>query len=320
MNYKKLGKSDVKVSPVILGCWGMGGDYFGAAEDKDSIGAIQKAIELGINTFDTAELYGKGRSEKVLGEAIKGYDRSRLVIISKLWTDHMATKDIMRKACEASMKRMGVDYIDTYFLHYPVEKPPIGEIMENMTALREEGLIRSIGISNFSLAEMKKAMEYGRIDVIQPCYNLLWRYIDAEDTLNFCIKNEIGVIPYSTLAQGLLTGKYTKNSVIGDGRSHAALFQPENYEKCLHVAERVKNIAAKYGQTTASAAINWLINTPGITAPIVGARSAAQMQESFTSTQWNLSKEDYAEIDRISKEFMAGMPKYRLFFSKDIEK
>jgi myo-inositol catabolism protein IolS len=318
MKRKMLGKSGVAVSEIIQGCWAMAGDYFGAAEDRDSIKAIRTSLELGVNTFDNAELYGKGHAEEVLGRALSGVDRARYVLISKVWTTHYGRED-MREACRCSMERMGVDYIDVYFLHYPPVDRSIEESMENIMRLKHEGMIRAVGISNFSLAEMKTAMAAGQVDVIQPCYSLLWRYIDR-DILPFCIGNDIGVIPYSSLAQGLLTGTLTKDTPIADGRRNAALFQPENYERCLDVAEFVKRVGAKYGKSTAQCAINWLTRTSGITAPIVGGTDAGQSGENVGAVDWEMSREDYEAIERKSREFTDTMPAYELFFRTDIKK
>ena len=185
--------------------------------------ALEVSYENGVNTFDTAEIYGDGRSERVVGEAARRIGREKVRIISKVFKPSMS-HDKMIKACEDSLQRLGTDYLDVYFLHYPVaeEEVTIQERMETMEELKKAGKIRAIGLSNFSLEEMKAAMRFGQVDVIQPCYSLLWRYDEA--LLEFSRKQEISVIPYSTLAQGLLTGKYQKGAVFTDGRARAALF------------------------------------------------------------------------------------------------
>lgn len=314
MNYKKLGKSGVEVSELILGCWAMGGDYFGATEDESSLEALQVSYENGVNTFDTAEIYGSGRSERVVGEAARRIGRDKVKIISKVFKPSMA-HDKMVKACEDSLSRLGTDYLDVYFLHYPIpeEEVSIQERMETMTELKKAGKIRAIGLSNFSLEEMKAAMKYGQVDVIQPCYSLLWRY--DEELLKFSRENDIAVIPYSTLAQGLLTGKYKKGATFTDGRSRAALFQPENYDRALEVTDVLAGISAKYGKTPAQGAIAWLLQTPGVTAPIVGAKNGKQAAENIQASGWQFSPEDYAAIDRASREFTEGLPHYTLFFN-----
>ena len=235
-------------------------------------------------------------------------------IISKVFKPSMA-HDKMVKACEDSLSRLGTDYLDVYFLHYPIpeEEVSIQEWMETMTELKKAGKIRAIGLSNFSLEEMKAAMKYGQVDVIQPCYSLLWRY--DEELLKFSRENDIAVIPYSTLAQGLLTGKYKKGATFTDGRSRAALFQPENYDRALEVTEVLAGISAKYGKTPAQGAIAWLLQTPGVTAPIVGAKNGKQAAENIQASGWQFSPEDYEAIDRASREFTEGLPHYTLFFN-----
>ena len=201
------------------------------------------------------------------------------------------------------------------FSSYDREIPSvrIGEL--TMEELKKAGKIRAIGLSNFSLEEMKAAMRFGQVDVIQPCYSLLWRYDEA--LLEFSRKQEISVIPYSTLAQGLLTGKYQKGAVFTDGRARAALFQPENYDRCLEVTDVLSQISAKYGKTPAQGAIAWLLQTQGITAPIVGAKNGRQAQENLKAAGWQFSKEDYDVIDRASRRFMEGLPHYTLFFNTE---
>lgn len=281
-----------------------------------SLEALEVSYENGVNTFDTAEIYGDGRSERVVGEAARRIGREKVRIISKVFKPSMS-HDKMIKACEDSLQRLGTDYLDVYFLHYPVaeEEVTIQERMETMEELKKAGKIRAIGLSNFSLEEMKAAMRFGQVDVIQPCYSLLWRYDEA--LLEFSRKQEISVIPYSTLAQGLLTGKYQKGAVFTDGRARAALFQPENYDRCLEVTDVLSQISAKYGKTPAQGAIAWLLQTPGITAPIVGAKNGRQAQENLKAAGWQFSKEDYDVIDRASRRFMEGLPHYTLFFNTE---
>ena len=314
MEYQKLGKSDVYVSQLILGCWAMGGDYFGATEDVSSLEALEASYHQGVNTFDTAEIYGQGRSERVVGEAVRRIGRDKVVLISKVFKPSMA-REKMIQACENSLARLGTDYLDVYFLHYPIpeEEVSIEERMTTMMELKKVGKIRAIGLSNFSLAEMQEAMKYGQVDVIQPCYSLLWRY--DEELLRFSLENDISVIPYSTLAQGLLTGKFKKDTVFTDGRAKAALFQPENYPRCLQVTEVLSQVSAKYGKTPAQGAIAWLLQTPGITAPIVGAKNGKQAEENLKAVGWQFSQEDYDTIDRASRTFMESLPQYTLFFN-----
>lgn len=319
MKFRELGKSGVKVSEIILGCWVMGGDYWGGAQDNESVGAINEALSKGINTFDTAEIYGSGRSEEVLGQALIG-KRDNVVLSSKVFTHHMKKADAI-KACEDSLKRLHTDYVDIYFIHYPSENGtvPIEETMDAMNVLKKEGKIRAIGLSNLSLKQIKEAAQFGVIDVIQPCYSLVWRYID-DDIIPYCIEHNIGIVPYSPLAQGILTGKFSSSTVFkeDDGRSHAPLFQEPWFEMALEVAEKVKPYADKYKKTLAQTSINWLNNAAGITASIVGGRNARQVSENIGAVGWKLSEEDMSSISHISKVFTVKLPHFKNFFDNTI--
>lgn len=314
MNQRFLGNSQIKVTEQILGCWAIGGSYWGGTDDRESIATIKAAIEGGISTLDTAYIYGNGHSERIVGEGIKGYDREKLILITKLWKSEMS-QDRIEKACDDSLRAMGTDYADIYFIHYPSEDIPIEETMNGMMKLKEKGKIKSIGLSNFSLEQMKEAMRYGKIDVIQPCYSLVWRFLDHEE-LPFCIENNIGVITYCTLAQGILTGKFTKDKTFSedDGRSKAPIFQQPYFEEALQVTEHVKKIALKYDKTPSQIAINWVINTRGITAPIVGARTVKQIEENLKASSFTLDPEDYEYLDRVSRKFTDTLPAFETFF------
>ncbi|HHW23709.1 MAG TPA: aldo/keto reductase [Clostridiaceae bacterium] len=317
MDYRRMGNSDIFLSEVSLGCWVMGGDYWGGADDNDSIGAIIEAVENGVNFIDTAEIYGRGRSEEIVGKALKGR-RSKAVISSKVWKTHMRYDDV-KKACEDSLRRMQTDYIDVYFIHYPNDEVDIGETMSAMLDLKKEGKIREIGLSNFSMTQMEEALKAGRYEVIQPCYSLLWRFIE-EDIVPYCIENNIGIVAYSPIAQGILTGKFTKDWEFktGDNRKSTPLFQPGLFEECLSVADALKPYAQRHGKTQGQVAINWVTSQPGITSAIVGARNAAQMKENMGAAGWRLSRQELAEIDKIGRRVTDRLPRYENFFSTRI--
>ena len=322
MKQLTLGKSDVKISQIVQGLWAAGGGYFGDPQDQLSMEAIRESLAVGINTFDSAELYGQGHSEEVLGEALKGAARDKYVLISKAWTTHY-TRDGMEEALNNSMKRMNTDYLDVYFLHYPPawsnpNPVSIEEAVNNINEMKKLGKIRAIGVSNFSLEELKEAQKYAQIDVVQPCYNMLWRYVDR-DVLPYCRDNDIGVITYSSLAQGLLTGTLTKEAPPEGGRSRAALYQPGIYEQCLDVTEFLRPYAAKYNVTVPQLVINWMTNVPGITAPIVGASNKEEAAENVKALDFEMSKEDFDAIDARSKEFTSKLPEYELFFNTNVK-
>jgi len=317
MEYRRMGRSDISLSEISIGCWVMGGDYWGGADDKESIEAIIEAVENGINFVDTAEVYGRGRSEEVVGKALKGR-RDKVIISSKVWKSNMRYKDVF-KACEGSLKRMGTDYIDVYFIHYPNDEVDIEETMSAMLELKKQGKIREIGLSNFSREQMEEALNVGRFEVIQPCYSLLWRFIE-EDIVPFCLEHEIGIVAYSPLAQGILTGKFTKDWKFreGDERKNVPLFAKGRFEKCLEVAEGLKPYAQRHGKTQGQVAINWVTSMPGITSAIVGARNAAQVRENLGGAGWRLSKEELEEIDKIGRQVTDHLPKFENFFSHRI--
>ncbi|MDE6169148.1 MAG: aldo/keto reductase [Acetatifactor sp.] len=317
MEYRKLGDSKIQVSPIIVGCWSMGGDYFGSVEDRDSMACIETYLENGVQTFDTAEIYGKGRAEEVLGQALKGHDRESCTVISKVWPTRYAADD-MENACDGTLKRLGTDYLDVYFLHYPPVGISIAQAMENISRLKEKGKIKAIGVSNFSMEQLQEAAGYGKVDVIQPCYNLLWRYGD-KDLLPWCSQNNTGVIPYSTLAQGLLTGKFQKDTPITGGRAKAALFQPGVYERCLEVTEELVSIGRRYGKSATQICINWLVNYGKITAPIVGGADQAHALENIRALELKLEPAEYERIDEVSRNFCSTLPEYQLFFDTKVK-
>ena len=232
METRTLGQSGVKVSVLGLGTWPMGGEWWGGTDDAESIRTIHRALELGVTLFDTAEAYAAGHAEEVLGKALVGR-REGAVIADKVAPNHFAPSQI-EEAFAASCQRLQTDIIDVYFLHWPNIDLPIGPAMETLERLRGEGRIRAIGVSNFTSEEMRAASEYGTIDVLQPPYNMFWRFIEG-DQLPYCQEHGIGVMAYSSLAQGLLTGNLTAETTFpeGDKRPTTALFQPGVYERCL---------------------------------------------------------------------------------------
>ncbi len=318
MKSVQLGKTNIQLSEIIMGCWVTGGAYWGGADDQESINAIHQALDLGVHSFDTAYIYGNGHSENVLGQAVAG-KRDQVQLISKLWKDSMS-KDKVRPACEDSLRRLKTDYLDVYFIHYPSDDGiPVEETLGEMNRLKEEGKIRAIGLSNFSLAQMKEAMQFAQIDIIQPCYSLVWRFIDA-DVLPFCREHDIGVIPYSPIAQGLLTGKFTRDTVFADndGRSRAPIFQSPWREGALEIVDVMRPIAEKYQKTLAQLAINWVNQVPGITAAIVGGRTAAQLRDNAGACGWQLDEQDWQTLDKASAAFCATLPKFRNFFDATV--
>ncbi len=316
MNNYTLGKSSVKVPEQVFGCWAIGGTYFTGAEDAKSIAAIKSAIDHGIYALDTAPAYGGGHSENLVREAIKGYDRDKITISTKLPTHLLARPDV-RPSCEQSLRDLGQDYIDIYFIHWPSRKgDPIADTMDELMKLKAEGKIRCIGLSNFSKAQIIEAEQYGEIDVLQPCWSLIWRYQD-NDSLAYAEEKGIGVMNYSPLAQGILTGKFHRDQVFpeGDGRNRAAIFQQPYLNQAVDFTESLRPYAEKYGVTLAQLAIRMCMQESFITAPIVGAKRPEQVEDNVKACSFEISPDDFAAIDKLSRDFAYALPAFRNFFN-----
>jgi aryl-alcohol dehydrogenase-like predicted oxidoreductase len=315
MQFRQLGKSNIKVTPIILGTWAIGGWMWGGTDVKKAIEAIQAAIENGITTIDTAPAYGMGLSEEIVGEAIKG-KRDRVVLATKCglrWDESDPTvrspnrdfnkspveirKDLSPKGifheCEESMKRMKVDMIDIYQIHWPDPGTPIEETWNAMAQLKKLGKVRAIGVSNFDLPLLKAAHAVHPVDCIQPPYSLIRRGIE-KDIIPFAQSNGISVIVYSPMERGLLTGKYKPGYLFpaGDHRADKKTFKPE-YLNHLHEAlTKIEPIAKKHRVSLAEIIINCTIHRPGITAALVGARDAKQAEENARGGKLSLSPEE----------------------------
>ncbi|HOF60382.1 MAG TPA: aldo/keto reductase [Candidatus Latescibacteria bacterium] len=319
MELRKLGKSDLKVTPVVFGAWAIGGWFWGGTDDAEAVTAIRAAVDAGINTIDTAPMYGFGHSEEVVGKALKGI-RDKVIVATKCglrWnrTDgdfHFVAQDEQNRShqiykvlkpdsiieeCDLSLKRLNVDVIDLYQCHWPDTTTPIADTMGALMKLKEQGKIRAIGVSNFTPAMMRECLNTAPLASDQPKYSLLAREIEA-DVLPFCRENNIGVIVYSPLAQGLLTGKVTMDRQFapGDLRVNTPWFQPQNRQRVLDALGRIRPIADAHRATLGQVAINWVINTPGVTSAIVGARNAAQVRENVHAAEFRLSEEEQSFI------------------------
>ena len=299
MQQRRLGSSQVSVSEIGLGTWGMSGAFWGAADDAESIRVIHQALDLGVTLVDTAEAYGWGHAEEVVGKALAGR-RRQAVIATKAAPNHLEPAEAV-KALEGSLKRLQTDYVDVYFIHWPNPDVPLGATMDAFERLRADGRIRALGVSNFGPKEMDAARQHGVIDALQPPYNMLWREVEAA-TLPYCREHNIGVMPYSGLAQGLLTGAllHNTNFVEGDERRTTVLFQPGTYERALDAVEGLRPIAAKYGKSVPQLAIQWLTSRPGVSSPLLGARTVHEMKENAGSVGWSIAEADVAEIDRLT--------------------
>ncbi|OUL26364.1 aldo/keto reductase [Nostoc sp. RF31YmG] len=304
MEKRKLGKSDVEITPILMGTWQAGKKMWVGIEDADSIKTIRAAFEAGITTIDTAEVYGEGHSERIVAEALSDV-RDRVQYATKVFANHLKYQQVI-EACEGSLKNLKTDYIDLYQIHWPSgafnsEIVPIEETMNALNFLKEQGKIRAIGVSNFSRDQIAEAAKYGRIDSIQPPYSLFWRQIE-KDLRSYCIDNQISILAYSSLAQGLLTGKFARGHKFdaADNRAKNKLFQGENFERAQQALDKLRPIAEKHHATLAQLALAWLIAQPQTNA-IAGARYPQQAKDNALAAEVKLSAAELAEIDAIGR-------------------
>jgi len=309
MEYRTLGKTELKVSVIGFGCWQMGKKWWEGTKDEETIPAVNKAIDLGINLFDTADVYGFGHSEKILAKAL-GKKRKDIILATKVgleWSafgkiTHNLSKKYILKAVDKSLKRLNTDYIDIYQAHWPDPNTPVEETMEAFNELKKSGKIRYIGVSNFNTSLIKGALKFGEVQAIQPSYNIFQREYE-KDTLPFCLEKEIGVITYSSIAKGLLSGKYNKDTTFGDNdiRKIDVLFRAENFKKNLQKVEKLKGIASSLNRPLVHLAVAWNLSNPAVTSALVGIKRSSQVEEIADATDLKLDKNVLQKIDEICK-------------------
>ena len=324
MRMNQLGNTDIYLSVVGLGTYAMGGgeDKFswGPQEDKNSLAAIDRALELGINWIDTAPVYGDGHAEEIVGQALKGR-RDKVIISTKCGLRLNESKDDfvfdlsernIRSEVEASLRRLKTDVIDLYQLHRPFPEAQLEEGWRTMADLVKEGKIRFAGVSTFTLDQLKFVQEIYPIKFLQPCYNMLMPDIE-HGILDFCAANNIGVIVYSTMATGLLTGKFNKERIRNlpqnDLRHLLDYFQEPLLSANLLVVEKLRKIAERNRRSLAQLAIAWVLRRPEITSAIVGARKLSQIEQTAPAGDWVLSEQDKAELALILNPHQALLKK-----------
>ncbi|MDR2156866.1 MAG: aldo/keto reductase, partial [Clostridiales Family XIII bacterium] len=308
MRLNEIGKSGIKVTPITLGTWAMGGDFWGEIDDQACVDALRAGLDRGINIIDTAPVYGSGHAEELVGRAIKGYRREEIVIATKFGVGGANWNDASRKAAfqetEDSLRRLGTDYIDLYQVHWPDPNTPVEETMEALNDLKNAGKIRAIGVSNFDVALMEKSRETARIDSVQPQYSLLVRDIEA-DLLPYCIEQGIGVLSYGSLGAGMLTGKY-RTPPPATEIERRSMFYPFYKEplfgKALALVEKLEALSKEIDKPVAQIALNWVIAQPGMTTALVGSKNTKQAIQNADTLTWELSGEALAFIDRALKD------------------
>jgi aryl-alcohol dehydrogenase-like predicted oxidoreductase len=287
-----------------MGTWQAGKSMWVGVEDSETIKAMRAAFDAGITTFDTAAIYGDGHSERIVGEALEPV-RDKVVYATKVWCTNLKY-DKLIEACDSSLKNLRTDYIDLYQIHWPAgswksEIVPVEETMRALNYLKQQGKIRAIGVSNFSRAQIEEAAQYGRVDSLQPPYSLFWRFVE-KDEMPYCIENNITILAYSPLAQGLLTGKFGPGHKFeeGDHRAINKLFQGENYQRALAALDQLRPIADLHQSSLAQLALAWLIAQPQ-TCAIAGARNAEQAVGNAGAAVVRLDAGELAEIDAIGR-------------------
>jgi aryl-alcohol dehydrogenase-like predicted oxidoreductase len=311
MQTKPLGNSDLQITALGIGAWAMGGAgwafAWSAQDDNDSIKAIHAALDAGLNWIDTAAVYGLGHSEEVVAQALKIWSGQRPYVFTKCARAWNAERQIVkclkadsiRQECEASLRRLQVEVIDLYQMHWPEPDEDIEEGWATMAALQKEGKVRWIGISNFNVAQMQRIQSIAPITSLQPPYSLVRPEVES-DVLPHALAHNIGVIVYSPMGSGLLTGAMTRERVAGfpadDWRTRSPFFQEPLLTRNLAYADKLKEIAARHGRTAGEAAIAWTLHNSSVTAAIVGVRNAEQVAGVAGALDFRLSEDEFAEM------------------------
>ncbi len=319
MQKRELGNTGMQITPVGFGSWAIGGDNWqfgwGAQDDGDAIAAIERAVELGINWIDTAAVYGLGHSEELVAKAVAGmknrpwiFTKCSLVWDARRQMGNSLKAHSIRRECEASLKRLNVDAIDLYQIHWPNPDVDVEEGWQEMARLKEEGLVRHIGVSNFSVDQLRRIIPIAPVATLQPPYSMLRPAIE-QTLLPFCMEQNIGVLVYSPMLSGMLSGAMTReraaNFSADDWRRNNKEFQEPRLSANLELVELLKRIGAPHGRSAGEVAIAWTLRHPAVTGAIVGGRNAAQVEGVVGAAEFRLSAEEIGDINR----FIAGMPK-----------
>ena len=315
MEKRAFGQTGIDVSAVGYGCWEIGGGY-GAIEEAEFVRANGRALDVGINCFDTAEGYGMGASEIALGQAL-GRRRDEAIIVTKFgmnYKDKPNLRDSSRErvlaSIDKSLKNLGTDYVDVYLVHWPDRLTPFEETMQALDDVVREGKVRFVGLSNFKPEEIEACMKVRRVDVVQYGWNMFDRRMQR-DILPYCEKNGVGFMAYGSLAYGLLTGTFTEDHDFGsaDWRARqgnmgaikifATLFGPEKFKDNVRAVEELKGIAARYGKSLPQLALRWAISHPAVSTALVGCRTVAEVDDNAGAIGWSISAADLEEIDAI---------------------
>ena len=324
MRTKRLGNSDLELTPVGFGTWAIGGGEWGMGwgqqEEKDSIESILEGLESGINWIDTAHAYGFGLSEEIVGKAVKEWGES-VIIATKCgvlpdknnFPKRYTSRKTIIEEVEGSLRRLQVEIIDLYQIHWPEPNENIEEAWQTLLDLKADGKIRWAGVSNYSVNDLERAAALGPVSSLQPRYSLLNQQINEEGQMDWCSKNNCGIVCYSPMESGLLTGKVNQawidNLPKNDWRKHkqdhpvAALLHPPKLDPFLKLVNQLKNIAKLTGHTVSQLAVSWALNSKEITSAIVGARKKGQIAETVKAAEWKLEESELNSISRAIDKF-----------------
>jgi len=310
MHTKRLGTSDLSITPIGFGAWAIGGSgwafAWGAQDDRDSIAAIHEALDAGINWIDTAAVYGLGHSEEVVARALDGV-RQRPYVFTKcgmVWDEHheigfRLKAASVRRECEASLKRLRVETIDLYQIHWPKPAEDIEEGWRTLAELQREGKVRHIGVSNFDVGQLRQALAIAPVTSLQPPYSLLDRGVER-GVLPFAARHDVGVIAYSPMASGLLTGAMTRERIArlpaDDWRRNNVNYQEPRLSRNLRLVELLRAVGARHSRTPAEVAVAWVLHNPAVTGAIVGARRPGQVRGVVGAAGLRLGAQDLADL------------------------
>ena len=315
MDYRPFGRTGLQVSALGFGCWEVGGGY-GPVEEADFARAVGRALDLGVNCFDTAEGYGHGASERALGQAL-GNRRDEAIIVTKFGMNYRDMPNLrdssaarVKASIDKSLAALGTDHVDVYLVHFPDRNTPFEETMEALADVVRLGKVRFVGLSNFKLDEIETCMKVQRIDVVQYGWNMFDRRMERE-IFPYCAEQSIGVMAYGSLAYGLLTGTFTEDADFGtdDWRSRQgkmgsiklfnALFGAEEFPRNVRAVEELKHVAARHGRSLPQLALAWALANPVVSTALVGCRTVAEVEDNVGAIGWTIPDADLAEIDAI---------------------